>query len=67
MMLQRQYLPHVTLLVLIEPLGDAGVVEGVSVVGAVQDVLLAAPIHHLARQRQHLTTHWSYRCLSSSQ
>ena len=56
MMLQRQHSPHVTFLVLIEPLWDVGVVEGVSVVGAVQDVLLAAPIHHLARQRQHLTT-----------
>lgn len=42
------------LLVLIEPLGDIAVVEGISVVGAVQDVLLAPAIHHLACQRQHL-------------
>ena len=42
------------LLVLVEPLGDAGVVEGVSVVGAVQDVLLGPPVHHLSSQGQHL-------------
>ena len=42
------------LLILVEPFGNAGVVEGVSVVGAVENVLLGPAIHHLARQRQHL-------------
>ncbi len=51
---KRLHTPHVASLILVEPLWDAGVVEGVSVVAAVQDILLTPPVHQLARQCQHL-------------
>ena len=51
---KRLHTPHVASLIFVEPLWDASVMEGVSVVAAVQDILLTPPVHHLARQCQHL-------------